>query len=365
MDEPAWERRLANHAPTLVACLGVVLALLSVANFANSAGRLGVGLFAVASLCLCLSLSTGLLGLARWLYNSPLPIEDTWTVLRWCVGGMAGFVVLSSLTVGIRIAGGLAVAEPAFVVAVMAGGGGVAGGVAGVYYVRASRTARESVRRRDALVFLNSYLRHNVLNATQVIQGYASLLADRSDADEDHVEPIERRSDAIASLIEDVKPLSDVFSGRHPPSRTDISTVLLREVEAVSSVHESATFHVDVPPELYVLATDAVSAVFSNLLQNAVEHNDSAGPTVDVSVESTPRTVAVRIADDGPGIRDEVKTDLFESPVESGEGRGIALVKTLMDHYRGSLEVADNEPRGTVVVVRFQRPDFGRGRREL
>lgn len=365
MDRPGWERRVADHAPGLIATLGVLLGVVSVASFLNDVSRVGIGLAAAGSLGLSLALSAGLVGLSRWLAATELPLEDAWTVVRWCLGGMAGFAVLSALTVVLGLAQGRPAAGSALVVVVMAGGGGIGGGTAGVYYARANRTARESGRRRDALVFLNSYLRHNVLNATQVIQGYANLIAQRSDADESHLEPIERRSDAIASLIEDVKQLSDVFSGQHSPAPTDISTVVLREAAAVESAHEAATVEVDVPPELHVMATDAVSAVFSNLLRNAVEHNDSAAPTVTVSVESTTETVSVHVADDGPGIRDEVKTHLFDSPVESGEGRGIALVKTLMDHYGGELDVYDNEPRGTDVVVRFRRPRPGRGRREV
>jgi signal transduction histidine kinase len=238
----------------------------------------------------------------------------------------------------------------------MGAGGGIGGGVAGIYYARATRAAREADHRRDALVFLNSHLRHNVLNATQVIQGYATLLGDRSDEPPEYLVPIERRSDAIASLIDDMKELADLFSGERTPTPMDISTILLREIEAARETHETATFEVDVPPELYVLATSAASAVFANLLQNAVEHNDSADPTVSVTAERHRRTVTVHVADDGPGIRDDVKEHLFESAIESGEGRGIALVKTLMNHYGGDVWVRDNEPRGAEVVVEFRRP---------
>jgi hypothetical protein len=31
-------------------------------------------------------------------------------------------------------------------------------------------------------------------------------------------------------------------------------------------------------------------------------------------------------------------------------------VKTLMNHYGGGVEVCDNDPRGTEVVVEFRRP---------
>jgi len=355
MDVPAWERRLAGHAPSLIAILGGAVAVVSLANFVRDVETIGLGVYPAASLGICLLLSVGLLGLSHWLADSDLPVADAWTVVRWSLGGMIGFSALTALTVGIRLAEGRVVDGAALGIIVIGSGGGIGGGVAGIYYARANRAAREADHRRDALVFLNSYLRHNVLNAAQVIQGYTTLLGKRVD-DTEYLDPIERRSDTIASLIDDMKELADLFSGERAPMPVDISTVILREVESARSAHESAMFEVDVPPELYVMATGAVSSVFANLIRNAVEHNDRAAPTVSVSVERTPRTVSIYIADDGPGIRDDVKTHLFDSAIEPGEGRGIALVKTLMNHYGGDVSVRDNDPRGTEVIVEFRRP---------
>ncbi|WP_251343889.1 ATP-binding protein [Haloplanus halophilus] len=356
MDGSAWQRSLAPHAPSLIVVLALAVAVVSLASFLDTVGTLGLGVFPVLSLLLCLSLAAGLLGLARWLSTCDLPVEDTWSVVRWCLGGMGGFGALSALTVAIRLLEGRAVGGAALGVIVVGAGGGIGGGVAGIYYARANRAAREADHRRDALVFLNSHLRHNVLNATQVIQGYASLLAERTDGADEHLVPIRRRSDAIASLIEDVKRLSDVFSGEHEPTSMNVSPVLLRAVDEAREAHPEATFEVDVGPELDVMATDAVSAVFANLLRNAVQHHDRAEPTVRITAEHDGRTVSVIVADDGPGIRDEVKADLFESSIGSGEGRGIALVKTLMNHYGGDVAVRDNDPRGTEVIVEFRRP---------
>jgi len=356
MDVAAWERRIAVHAPSLIVVLALAVAVVSVANFLSDVGQLGISLGPVLSLALCLSLSAGLFWLGRWLSGSDLPVADTWSVVRWCLAGMAVFVALSSLTVGIRLLEGRAVGEAMFGVIVVGAGGGIGGGVVGIYYARAKRAAQEADHRRDALVFLNSHLRHNALNATQVIQGYTGLLAERTEGTEEYLDPIERRSDAIAALIEDVKRLSDVFAGEQEPAPMDISTSILRVAEDIRSTYPAATVEVDVDPELYVLATDAVSAVFTNLLRNAVQHHDRSEPTVWVTAERRERTVRVFVTDDGPGIRDDVKAHLFESAIESGEGRGIALVKTLLNHYNGDMEVRDNDPRGTEVVVELRRP---------
>jgi signal transduction histidine kinase len=355
-----WERWVATHAPSLIVVLGGATAAVSLAKFTNEVSAAGVGAFSAVTLALCLSMAAGLLGLGYWLAGSDLGVRDSWTVLRWCLAGTAGFTTLMALIVGLRLAEGRVGGTAVLTVLVAGSGGGIGGGVAGVYYALANRKAREADRRRDALVFLNSHLRHNVLNATQVIRGYSVLLAKRTDdGTAEYLDPIERRSDAIASLIDDVKRLADVFSGKHEPAPIDISTLILREVRAVRAAHDEVTFDVDVPADVRVMATEAVSSVFANLLRNAIDHHDSASPTVSVSVEEGDRTVSVHVADDGPGIRDEMKTNLFESGIESGEGRGIALVKTLMTHYGGDIDVRDNEPRGTEVIVDFRRPPPG------
>jgi hypothetical protein len=188
---PAWEHQLARSAPSLIAILGGTVVVVSLANSFRDVETLGVGLLPATSLGICLVLSAGLLGLSHWLADSDLSVTDTWTVVRWCPGGMLGFGALAALTVGLRLAEGRIVGEAAFGLIVMGSGGGVAG----IYYARANRTAREADHRRDALVFLNSYLRHNVLNAAQVIQGYATLLRRRGDEPDEY----STRSNAVAT----------------------------------------------------------------------------------------------------------------------------------------------------------------------
>jgi len=96
-------------------------------------------------------------------------------------------------------------------------------------------------------------------------------------------------------------------------------------------------------------------SIFRNLLTNAVQHNDREVPTVTVSASERDETVVVRVADDGPGVSDEQKDEIFAKGTKGGEsagtGLGLYLVETLVDTYGGSVHVEDNEPRGAVFVV--------------
>jgi signal transduction histidine kinase len=108
-----------------------------------------------------------------------------------------------------------------------------------------------------------------------------------------------------------------------------------------------------------VTADEMVTSVFRHILQNAIQHNDREVPEVRVTGTAHDETVVIRIADDGPGIPDERKSDVFgkgETGLESeGSGMGLYLVETLVDRYGGDVWVEDNEPRGAVFVIELPR----------
>jgi len=57
-----------------------------------------------------------------------------------------------------------------------------------------------------------------------------------------------------------------------------------------------------------VLANEMLASVFRNLLNNAVQHNDTDAPEVTVTCEETDDRIRVRVADNGPGVPDAEKT---------------------------------------------------------
>src|SRR6056297_4013314 len=90
-----------------------------------------------------------------------------------------------------------------------------------------------------------------------------------------------------------------------------------------------------------------LNSVFRNLLKNAVQHNDKAVPTVAVSSEMKDDQIRIRVADNGPGVSDAAKEDIFgkgEKGLDSeGTGIGLYLVKSLVETYGGDVWVKDRE----------------------
>ena len=95
--------------------------------------------------------------------------------------------------------------------------------------------------------------------------------------------------------------------------------------------------------------------VFMNILRNAMEAVDSRG-RIDVSTEYLPlrRSVAVDIADDGPGVPPEIRDRLFEpffSTRPNGTGLGLAVSHCIVRSHGGQIVVDSRPGQGAVFRV--------------
>lgn len=221
---------------------------------------------------------------------------------------------------------------------------------------------------RDQYALLNQIVRHDIRNDATVIRGWGSRLADELPAEGEGEEALNRIMAAAThtlELTEAVRDLATIVSTDDPTLEpVDLREVLTTEIRRVRSnfEYQSDALRVRVDgslPEVDVLATSLLSSVFTNLLDNAVFHNDAEAMRITVSVDITPGTVQVHIADNGPGIPDARKDAVFnqgEQGLESsGSGLGLYLVDQLVERFGGDVRLADNDPRGTVVTVELQR----------
>jgi signal transduction histidine kinase len=78
---------------------------------------------------------------------------------------------------------------------------------------------------------------------------------------------------------------------------------------------------------------------------------------VSASVDEGEGVAEVRVADNGPGIPEDQRDEVFgkgEKGLDSpGAGIGLYLVRSLVEIYGGDVWVEDNEPKGAVFVVRL------------
>lgn len=219
-------------------------------------------------------------------------------------------------------------------------------------YSRATaEKTREVERARDRFALLNRLLRHHVLNRMNVVQGQVDRLIADGTGDSDRLETVRRQSAAVVDLVENVRALAGPDEAGFEPHRVDLSELLSEELSRARSRHPAARVDGAVPAGVQVAAGDSLSLVFEELLDNAVEHNPSAEPTVQVDVDVGESEVAVRVLDDGPGLPANALGDPAGRERRGHEGMGLLLARTLVDRYGGDLRVGSDEDGGLVEVT--------------
>ena len=219
-------------------------------------------------------------------------------------------------------------------------------------------------RQRDNLSVLNKIVRHDIRNALQVVSGSAELLEHRLDT-ENHrlLEAIRTAAAEAVDITVSAREVTEfLMEVDRDPAPVPLTPVLTRQIGAVRSGGRSVSVtRVGRSDERPVLADEMLKSVFRNLLRNAVVHNDSDSPSIRVSTEALPDRVRVAVADDGPGVPDELKRTVFDEGTQGidsdGTGLGLYLVKTLVDRYGGAVWVEDSESGGARFVVELPRAD--------
>lgn len=216
-------------------------------------------------------------------------------------------------------------------------------------------------KRRELLDYLNSLLRHEVLNTANVIQGHASILEDRLAETEgglEHVEIIDECSEDLIGVITDVQVLLSEADGNATVEKLELAPILHEEVERVNRQTDGGEFVIDIPPSLSIEATDLIKRVFANLFANAVEYNDHEVPNVRVKLESiSDDAVTISVEDNGVGISTEEREGLFDRSEASGDSHGLGLfiTQTLIDRYQGDITLNETGPSGTVFHITLPR----------
>jgi two-component system nitrogen regulation sensor histidine kinase NtrY len=103
------------------------------------------------------------------------------------------------------------------------------------------------------------------------------------------------------------------------------------------------------------LDAEQIRRVIINLVDNAIEAMERRGGiVVETQVDRANSVARVVVADDGPGIPPAERDKLFlpyYSTKRRGSGLGLAIVRRIVAEHGGSIEVADNTPRGTRFTI--------------
>jgi PAS domain S-box-containing protein len=194
-------------------------------------------------------------------------------------------------------------------------------------------------RQNDRLKEFSDILSHDLRNPLNVVEGRVSLY--RQTGDEEHLDIVEETTGRMERLIEDLLRIARQGDVVRDPQPTPLAEVL--RAAAQGTLPDTASLVVDSAPTV-MGDKDRLCQMFENLLRNAVEH---AGSDVVVRVGRLPDGFSIE--DDGPGIPDADRDDVFDhgfTTADDGNGFGLSLVRTIVGAHGWDVTAVEGSDGG-------------------
>ncbi|MBK8944997.1 MAG: HAMP domain-containing histidine kinase [Ignavibacteriae bacterium] len=97
--------------------------------------------------------------------------------------------------------------------------------------------------------------------------------------------------------------------------------------------------------------------VFVNIISNSIEASN-INSNIFINTFENNGNVNVEIIDEGFGILDEKKNEIFEefyTSKDNGTGLGLSVCKTILEEHEAAFEFKNNKTKGTIFTIQFHR----------
>ena len=167
-----------------------------------------------------------------------------------------------------------------------------------------------------------------------------------------------RHTDRLLELVNQLLDLSRLDSGKMNLQviKGDVMQIIKVLAASFESMAERKQIHYYIHlPEQTTIAffdKDKLEKIVTNLLGNAFKYTPEKG-SVALNVECNEDRLRLEVDDSGPGISKKDLAKIFdrfyqvEGSEDKGSGIGLALVKELVDLYRGQISVSSEPGKGT------------------
>lgn len=234
---------------------------------------------------------------------------------------------------------------------------------------RDKSAAEEASRAKSAFLSRASHELRTPLNA---VIGFAQLMAmDRVNAlppEQAHrLVGLRTAGQRLLDLVNDLLDVARIEEGglhlrSEPVDAQRMVETGLATVRPMAAIH-GIRLSIDVPPGVAIQGDPmALEQVLINLLSNAIKYNRVDGE-VRVDVVPDEDRVLLSVQDEGPGLDDEARSQLFqpfnrlgaERRRIQGSGLGLVIVKELVQAMGGQIEVHSSLDQGSQFLVRLPK----------
>ncbi len=171
-----------------------------------------------------------------------------------------------------------------------------------------------------------------------------------------------QETDRLYTLVEDLLLSAKLETAYQPHlEKIDMAELLEDLIEKMRAKYPQTTFRFeeDVVNPMLLGDRSGLTSVAINLLENAVKYSPDK-PIVDARLIQHNGTLRFEVADQGIGIPDNEKKQIFEkfyrvgsedTRKTKGTGLGLYIVDQIVKAHRGVIQVLDNQPQGTIFRI--------------
>ncbi|NOR13675.1 MAG: HAMP domain-containing protein [Candidatus Aminicenantes bacterium] len=208
---------------------------------------------------------------------------------------------------------------------------------------------------------------HELRTPLTAIKGYVETLSEDIDEGGKHyMKIIERNTDRLINIVNDLLTLSGVEEKEIDPEFEDVNLQKVTEnvmkifEQSIAAKNLSLIFNIEKDLPSIKGDTFKLEQMFINLVDNAVKYTDEGSIGVELKREDG-KVIAV-IQDTGIGIPQKDIKRIFErfyvvdksrSRSQGGTGLGLSIVKHIARLHSGNVQVESTEGQGTKVTIEF------------
>jgi signal transduction histidine kinase len=217
------------------------------------------------------------------------------------------------------------------------------------------RYRMELERQNERLDRFASVVSHDLRNPLNVAQGRIDLALEVGPDDAEafeHLEAADRALDRMEELIADVLTLARQGQPIDETEPVRLSDVCEAAWEVIDAGDSTLSIESDVA---FTADPERLRQLLENLFRNSVEHG---GEDVSVTVGDLDDGEGFYVADDGPGIPEEDREDVFEyghTTITDGTGFGLAIVSEIAEAHDWEVSVTDAAGGGARFEVKGVR----------
>jgi len=220
-----------------------------------------------------------------------------------------------------------------------------------------------------------SSVSHELRTPLTAIKGYASILLAGKLGElpleiKERLEKINRHSDELVHLVNDLLDIARIESGRMEMKKEALDLKKIIETVADLLAGQMKQKHIDFSSEVSEDAKAVfadrgqIERVFINLIGNAIKFTPQKGKIM-VHTLALNDQVQVNVADTGCGIPEEALDAIFEefyrvdNPINQevkGTGLGLALVKHIIEAHNGKIWVKSRPGAGSTFSFTLPKP---------